>query len=120
LKKLNVPGCQIGQSKFWPMHSATIWSVELSSVKSDVPVSETEGSEIFRISDEASKMMTTDLDDWRTPLVHYLENPGHIVDCKVWQQALKYVVLDNTLYRQIIDGLLLKCLCSEQFKIAMG
>jgi hypothetical protein len=102
------------------MHSATIWSVELSSVKLDVPVSETEGSEIFRISDEASKMTTTDLDDWRTPLVRYLENPGHIVDCKFWRQALKYVVLHNTLYRQTIDGLLLKCLCSEQSKIAMG
>jgi hypothetical protein len=43
--------------------------------------------------------MTTDLDDWRTPLVHYLENPGHIADRKVWRQALKYVMLDNALYR---------------------
>jgi hypothetical protein len=41
-------------------------------------------------------MMTTNPDDWRTPLVHYLENPGHIADTKVRQQALKYVMLDNT------------------------
>jgi hypothetical protein len=26
-------------------------------------------------------------DDWRTPLVRYLENPGHIVDRKVRRQA---------------------------------
>jgi hypothetical protein len=29
-------------------------------------------------------------------------------------------MLDNTLYHQIIDGLLLKYLCSDQSKIAMG
>jgi hypothetical protein len=62
----------------------------------------------------------TDADDWRTPLICYLENPGHIADRKVRQQALKYVVLDNTLYSQTIDGLLLRCLGSDQFKIAMG
>jgi hypothetical protein len=44
-------------------------------------------------------MMMADPDDWMTPLVCYLDNPGHITDRKVQQQALKYVVLDNTLYR---------------------
>jgi hypothetical protein len=52
-------------------------------------------------------MMTVELDDWRTPLICYLENSGHIVDRTVRWQALKYVVLDNTLYHQTIDGLLL-------------
>jgi hypothetical protein len=33
---------------------------------------------------------------------------------------LKYVLLDNTLYRRTIDGLLLKFLASDQSKIAMG
>jgi hypothetical protein len=51
--------------------------------------------------------MTTDPDDWRTLLVCYLENPDHIADRKVWRQALKYVILDNTLYRRTIDGLFL-------------
>jgi hypothetical protein len=62
----------------------------------------------------------TDPDDWRTPLVVYLENPGYIANRKVWRQASKYVILDNTLYRRTIDGLLLKCLGSDQSKIAMG
>jgi hypothetical protein len=64
--------------------------------------------------------MTVGPDDWRTPLVHYLENPGHITDRKVRRQALKYVMLDNTLYRRTIDGLLLKCLGSDKSQIAMG
>jgi hypothetical protein len=29
-------------------------------------------------------------------------------------------MLDNTFYRRTIDGLLLKCLGSDPFKIAMG
>jgi hypothetical protein len=43
----------------------------------------------------------------------------HIADRKVQRQALKYVMLDNTLYRQTIDGLFLKCLGSDQSKIAI-
>jgi hypothetical protein len=54
------------------------------------------------------------------PLVCYLENHGHISDRKVQREALKHVVLDNTLYRRTIDDLLLKCLCSDQSKIATG
>jgi hypothetical protein len=61
-----------------------------------------------------------DPDDWRTPLVYYLENSGRITDKKVRRQALKYVMLDNTMYQRTIDGLLLKCLRLDQFKMAMG
>jgi hypothetical protein len=102
------------------MHSAIIKSSKLRSAKLNGPVLETGGSGIFRNSDETSEMMTADPDDWRTPLVHYLENPGHIADRKVWRQALKYVMLDNTLYRRTIDDLLLKCLGLDQSKIVMG
>jgi hypothetical protein len=65
-------------------------------------------------------MTTTDPDDWRTPLVRYLENSGHIANRKVRWQALKYVMLDNTLYHRTIDGLLLKYLGLDQSKISMG
>jgi ribonuclease HI len=120
LEKLDVPVCQTRQSDFWPMHSAIICYAEPSSTKPDILVSETGWSEISRISDEASKMTTTDPNDWRTPLVCYMENLGYIADRKVRRQVLKYVVLDNTLYRRTIDGLFLRCLGSDQSKIAMG
>jgi hypothetical protein len=98
LENLDVLVCQTGQSGFQPVHSATVCSVEPSSAKSDVSVSETGGSRISRISDKASEMTTIDPGDWRTPLVHYLENLGHIANRKVQRQALKYVMLYNTLY----------------------
>jgi hypothetical protein len=43
-------------------------------------------------------MKTANLDNWRAPLVRYLENPGHIADRKVQRQALRYDMLDNILY----------------------
>jgi hypothetical protein len=81
------------------MHSAMICSDELSLAKSDGPVSKVRGSRISRNSDKSSKTMTVGPDDWRTPMLCYLENPGHIGGRKVRWQALKYVMLDNTLYR---------------------
>jgi hypothetical protein len=99
------------------MQSVEICSVEPSSAKSDDPVLETRGSEISKSLDNLGETTT---DDWRTPLVRYLENPGHIVDKKVRRQALKYIVLDNDLYRQTINDLLLKCLGSDHSRTAMG
>jgi hypothetical protein len=101
------------------MQSAIIYSAELSSTKPDGSVSEIGGPKISRITDESSKTMTADRDDWRALLVCYLENPGHIADRKVRWQTLKYVMLGNTLYHRTIDGLLLKCLGSDQSKIEM-
>jgi hypothetical protein len=95
---MDVPICQTRQSSFRSMHKATICSTEPSSAKLDGPDSKTRGSGISRISDKYSKMTTVDPDDWMTPLVRYLDNPGHIADRKVQHQALKYVMLDNTLY----------------------
>jgi hypothetical protein len=92
------------------MCSAHICSTEPGSAKLNGLVSKTGGSRISRNSDNLGETMMDNLDDWRTPMLHYLENPKHIADRKVRQQALKYVILDNTLYRRIIDVLLLKCL----------
>jgi hypothetical protein len=112
--------CQIGCSGFYPMQSAEICFAESDLAKADGPVSETGGSRISKNSDESSQTTMVDPDDWRIPLVRYLENPGHIADRRVWRQTFKCVVLDNTLYHRTIDGLLLKYLGSDQSRIAMG
>jgi hypothetical protein len=91
------------------IHSATVCSAEPSSVKPDVSVSETEWSKISRTLDETSELTTADPDDWRTPLLRYLENPSYIVDRKVKCQSLNNGMLDNTLspdYRWFIIKML--------------
>jgi hypothetical protein len=65
------------------VHNAKICSAEPSSAKLDVSVSKTGGSKISKILDKSSETMMTDPDDWRTPLVPYLENPNHIANRKV-------------------------------------
>jgi hypothetical protein len=81
------------------MYNAKAYFAEPSSAKPDSPISETGGFGISRTLDKSIETMTTDPNDWRIPLVRYLENLDHITDRIVWQQALKYVMLDNTLYR---------------------
>jgi hypothetical protein len=99
LEKLDVSVCQIGQTDFQPVHSARIYCAESNSTEPDNLVSETGGSKISRTLGETSKTTMTSPDDWRTSVVCYLENPYHNTDRKVQWQALKDVMLDNTLYR---------------------
>jgi hypothetical protein len=89
LEKPDVPACQTEWSDFRLMYNATICSAEPSSVKLDGLVLETRWSKNSKNPDESSETTTTNPDDWRPPLVRYLENPSHIADRKVWRQALK-------------------------------
>ena len=41
-------------------------------------------------------------------------------DRKIRRQALKYTLFNDELYRRTIDWLFLKCLDSDQSRIAMG
>ena len=66
------------------------------------------------------EILLDDINDWRTPIFGYLQNPSQPTDRKVRRQALKYVVLDETLYRRMVEGLLLRCLGPEEAKVATG
>jgi hypothetical protein len=89
LEKSDVPVCIVRQS------------VLLNQIQQNriVRFLKLEGPEFPGLSDETNRTMTAGPANWRTPLVHYLENSGHISDRKVQRQAFKYVMLDNTLYR---------------------
>ena len=53
-------------------------------------------------------------------MINYLKDPSQTRDRKIRHQAVKYTLLNDELYRRTIDGLLLKCLGSDQSRIAMG
>jgi hypothetical protein len=57
--------------------------------------------------------------DWREAIIRYLSSPSNERDKRVHQQALKYVVMDDELYRRTMDGMLLRCLGEEQSQLAM-
>jgi hypothetical protein len=83
LKKLNVLVCHSGCSNLQLMHIAEICSAEPSSAKLDVPKSEIRGSSISRSLDDLGERATAEPENWRTPLVRYLQNPSHVTDRKV-------------------------------------
>jgi hypothetical protein len=60
-----------------------------------------------------------DLCDWRTPLLAYLRDPSVKVD-KVFGEVLSNMCCTMSFYRKTAEDLLLKCLGTDQARIAMG
>jgi hypothetical protein len=57
-------------------------------------------------------------EDWRQCIKMCIKNPSK--DRKVRRQALKYTMIDDKLYQHTMEGMLLKCLNTEQARITMG
>ena len=53
-------------------------------------------------------------------MISYLKDPGRGAERNIRRAAFKYILIDNELYRRTAEDLLLKCLDSDQTKIAMG
>ncbi|KAM2554662.1 hypothetical protein TB2_018764 [Malus domestica] len=53
-------------------------------------------------------------DDWRKPIMQYLDNPNGKHDRKTRVHSTNYVMYQNELYRKGEDGLLLLCLRSQE------
>ena len=58
--------------------------------------------------------------DWRVPLISYLKDPGRGAERNIQHMAFKYVLIDDELCCRTAEDLLLKCLDSDQAKVAMG
>jgi transposase InsO family protein len=57
--------------------------------------------------------------DWRRPIIDYLQDPSHKVDRKVQRLSFKFTLVEGELYHRTADDLLLKCLDSDQAKVAI-
>ena len=66
-----------------------------------------------------SAMKKTENQDWRVPIISYLKDPGRGAERNIRRAAFKCLI-DDELYRQTAEDLLLKCLDSDQAKVAMG
>jgi len=58
--------------------------------------------------------------DWRVPIVTNLMYPGHGAEMNIRRLAFKYVLIDDELYHWTTEDVLLKCLDSDQARVAMG
>jgi hypothetical protein len=80
----------------------------------------------YRESQEALAMdvcvlgMDLAKDDWRKEIVDYLEDPSRKVSRKLRYKAIKFVLLDGSLFYKSLDGVLLRCLGPEEAKKMMS
>ena len=58
--------------------------------------------------------------DWQVPIISYLKDPSRGAERNIRCMAFKYVLFDDELYHRTAKDLLLKCLASDQARVAMG
>jgi hypothetical protein len=58
--------------------------------------------------------------DWRKPIVEYLENPTGLPDQRIKYKALSYVIIGNELFKKSLDGVLLKCVSDTEACLAIS
>jgi hypothetical protein len=75
--------------------------------------------ELLNRPSKKSSDAEADLHDWRTPLLAYLRDLSVKVDKSVWRSAFKYVLHDDEFYQRTAEDLLLKCLGTDQARIAI-
>jgi hypothetical protein len=61
-----------------------------------------------------------DASDWRTPIINYLRNLSVRTNMNVRRAAFKYVLMNDELYRQTVNDVLLKCLSPGDAILAMA
>jgi hypothetical protein len=77
-----------------------------------------ETTKSIRVDDSAKDGDTVQA-DWRLLVMECIREPGEITDKKLKRQVLKYMSLDDVLYRRTTDDVLLKCFSDEQAKVAV-
>ncbi|XP_050895650.1 uncharacterized protein LOC127102313 [Lathyrus oleraceus] len=59
-------------------------------------------------------------EDWRKPIVKYLENPTTSAERKVIYHSLSYTLMGNELFKKTPEGVLLKCLGDFEVYLALS
>jgi hypothetical protein len=69
---------------------------------------------------KVDKTVKAKAEDWRMPIIIYLKDPGRGVERNIQRLEFKYILLDDELYRQTAEDLLLNCLDSDHDSVAIG
>ena len=63
-------------------------------------------------AENSSQKVEVEVQDWRVPIISYLKDPSRSAEINIRHLAFKYVLVD--------DDILLKCLGTDQARVAMG
>jgi hypothetical protein len=67
-------------------------------------------SDLLAKSDDGRRPESSKVSNWKKPIMAYLQDPSRKIDKAFRRLAIKYMLVDDDLYRRTADGLLLKCL----------
>ncbi|XP_057740479.1 uncharacterized protein LOC130957646 [Arachis stenosperma] len=101
---------------------------ELAQIASSYKIKPSTLEKLVRIKDifmplrerEVLSLEKLDPEDWRVPIVEYLENPSLSVDRKLKYRAQSYVLMNNVLFKKSVDGTLLTCLGEKEVYLALA
>ena len=71
-------------------------------------------------AENSTQEIEVKVQDWRVPIIAYLKDSDHGAERNIRRLTFKYVLVDDELYRQTADDILLKCLGTDQDLVAMG
>jgi len=72
------------------------------------------------LAENSDQRIEAEVQDWRVSIIKYLKDPSHGAERNIRRLALKYVLVDDELYRRTANDILLKCLGTDQALVAMG
>lgn len=68
---------------------------------------------------EALTIMAIEAEDWREPIKQFLTNPTPKADARLRRQAVRYILIDQQLYRRTEDEMFLRCVGIAEAKLIM-
>ncbi|KAL1352493.1 hypothetical protein AAHE18_06G171000 [Arachis hypogaea] len=101
---------------------------ELAQIASRYKIKPSTLEKLVRINDifmplrerEVLSLEKLDLEDWKVPIMEYLENPSLSVNRKLKYRTQSYVLMNNVLFKKSVDGNLLTCLGEKEAYLALA
>jgi len=78
-----------------------------------------EGGENSNSAENPTQKVGAEVQDWRVPIIAYLKDPGRGAERNIRRLVFKYILVVDELYRRTADDVLLKCLGTDQARVAM-
>ena len=79
-----------------------------------------EGSVSSNSAGVSTQKVEAEVQDWRVPIISYLKDPDCGAKRSIRHLAFKYILVNDELYRRTANDVLLKCLGTDQARVALG
>ena len=79
----------------------------------------TKGGMSSSSAENSTQKVEVEVQYWSVLIISYLKDSGRGAERNIRRLAFKYILVDDELYRRTADDVLLKCLGTDQARVAM-